>query len=49
VGNFRRLSYLPKTDKIIADYPTLAEWTQLDEIIEKMLKVDFLHKQCESE
>ena len=41
VGNFRRLSYLPNTDKIFADYPTLAEWTQLDEIIEKMFKVDF--------
>ncbi|MCG3771664.1 MAG: dTDP-4-oxo-6-deoxy-D-allose reductase [Nitrosomonadaceae bacterium] len=40
VGNFRRASYVPSTDKITAAYPGLAEWTSLEETIAKMLFVN---------
>lgn len=36
-GNFRRVSYVPATDKIRHDYPDLAEWTSLEDITHKML------------
>lgn len=36
--NFRRPSYLPSTEKIRRDYPGLAEWTDVNQMIEKMLK-----------
>ena len=39
VGNFRRLEYIPSTEKIRTAYPGLKEWTALDEIIGKMLVV----------
>lgn len=35
--NFRRTSYLPSTEQIRADYPGLAEWTDVNQVIEKML------------
>jgi dTDP-glucose 4,6-dehydratase/UDP-glucose 4-epimerase len=37
VGNFRRTSYVPSTEKIRTEYPFIHEWTPLDEIIDKML------------
>lgn len=36
-GNFRRPGYLPSTERIRADYPGLAEWTDVDQMIDKML------------
>lgn len=36
-GNFRRTAYLPSTERIRSDYPGLAEWTDLDQTIDKML------------
>jgi UDP-glucuronate decarboxylase len=39
-GNFRRASYSPTTQKINKNYPGLKEWTDLDEIIKKMLAVN---------
>lgn len=35
--NFRRPSYLPSTELIRSDYPGLAEWTDVNQVIEKML------------
>lgn len=35
-GNFHRSGYLPDTSRIRTDYPGLAEWTGLDQIIDKM-------------
>lgn len=43
VGNFRRSSYVPSTDKIAEAYPGLAEWTPLEETIAKMLLVSPAH------
>jgi dTDP-glucose 4,6-dehydratase/UDP-glucose 4-epimerase len=43
VGNFRRASYVPATEKITVAYPGLAEWTSLDETIAKMLLVNSVH------
>ncbi len=43
VGNFRRSSYVPSTDKITKAYPGLAEWTPLEETIAKMLLVNPAH------
>lgn len=39
VGNFRRASYVPSTEKILSDCPGLEEWTSIDEMIKKMLAV----------
>jgi dTDP-glucose 4,6-dehydratase/UDP-glucose 4-epimerase len=36
-GNFRRMSYIPSTRKIMQAYPCLAEWTTLDQVIDRML------------
>ena len=36
-GNFRRMSYIPSTRKITQAYPTLREWTTLDQVIDRML------------
>jgi UDP-glucuronate decarboxylase len=36
-GNFRRSFYIPSTLRAQNDYPGLAEWTSVDEIITKML------------
>jgi dTDP-glucose 4,6-dehydratase/UDP-glucose 4-epimerase len=36
-GNFRRMSYVPSTRKIMQAYPCLAEWTTLDQVIDRML------------
>jgi dTDP-glucose 4,6-dehydratase/UDP-glucose 4-epimerase len=36
-GNFRRTSYVPSTIKIRLAYPYLREWTNLDQVIDKML------------
>lgn len=38
-GNFRRTSYVPSTEKIRAEYSRLQEWTPLDAVIDKMLKL----------
>ena len=38
-GNFRRYAYLPSNSKIKEAYPGLDEWTDLENIIDKMLKV----------
>jgi dTDP-glucose 4,6-dehydratase/UDP-glucose 4-epimerase len=35
--NFRRPSYLPSTELIRSDYPGLVEWTDVNQVIEKML------------
>lgn len=43
VGNFRRSSYVPSTDKITEAYPGLAEWTPLEETIAKMLVMSPTH------
>jgi len=40
-GNFRRTMYVPNTYKIRKDYENLSEWTDLNEIIEKMLKINY--------
>lgn len=37
-GNFRRASYTPKTNKVFEHYPGLAEWTPLNQVVEKMLE-----------
>jgi nucleoside-diphosphate-sugar epimerase len=37
VDNFKRPSYIPDTNKIKSDYPNLIEWTELEDIVEKML------------
>lgn len=37
-GNFRRKSYVPSTEKIMHDYPGLAEWTTLEDVVQKMLQ-----------
>ena len=36
-ANFKRLTYVPSTQRITASYSGLAEWTPLEEIISKML------------
>jgi nucleoside-diphosphate-sugar epimerase len=36
-GNFKRSSYIPSTHRVRSDYPGLAQWTSIDEIIHKML------------
>ena len=36
-GNFRRMSYIPSTRKIRQAYPSLSEWTTLDQVIDRML------------
>lgn len=36
--NFRRPSYMPSTERIRQDYPGLAEWTDVDQVIKKMLE-----------
>ena len=36
-GNFRRTSYIPSTRKIRQAYPSLGEWTSLDQVIDRML------------
>lgn len=38
-GNFRRPGYLPSTQRIRHDYPGLAEWTDMDQMIKKMLAI----------
>lgn len=38
-GNFRRMSYVPSTEKILSDYRGLEEWTSVEEIINSMLAV----------
>lgn len=38
IGNFRRVSYVPSTEKIRGRYPCLQEWTPLEAVIDKMLK-----------
>jgi nucleoside-diphosphate-sugar epimerase len=37
VDNFKRPSYIPDTNKIKSRYPNLIEWTELEDIVEKML------------
>ena len=37
IDNFKRPSYIPNTNKLKSAYPNLNEWTELDDIIEKML------------
>lgn len=39
-GNFHRPGYLPSTARIRSDYPGLAEWTDVDQVIEKMLAMN---------
>ena len=36
-GNFRRTFYIPSTRKIRQAYPSLGEWTSLDQVIDRML------------
>lgn len=38
-GNFRRAAYVPDVSKILRTYPHLSEWTSLEEIVRKMLKL----------
>jgi UDP-glucuronate decarboxylase len=37
IGNFKRSSYIPNTQKIRKEYKCLTEWTSIDSIVEKML------------
>jgi dTDP-glucose 4,6-dehydratase/UDP-glucose 4-epimerase len=39
VGNFRRINYTPSTQKARTIYPHLQEWTCVDEIVSKTLRV----------
>jgi UDP-glucose 4-epimerase len=41
--NFRRPSYMPNTERIRQDYPGLAEWTDVDQVIKKMLEMQPVH------
>ena len=42
IGNFKRASYTPCTKRARNDYIGIKEWTSIDEIIEKMLKIQFI-------
>ena len=37
LGNFKRPTYMPSTAKIRSTYPSIKEWTTLDQIVERML------------
>ncbi len=39
VGNFRRINYTPSTQKTRILYPHLQEWTSIEEIVSKTLRV----------